>query len=128
MFMQEVAILQMQAEGWKAEWSIAMQENERLRMALYDAQSALDALPPKEDGAPAAAPKPASEEELQVGAPSANEVAPSGFPRPPAPPRRARATVTSWAPPRPPCEPPPHGRLFYRRVVAAWRELTLLPC
>ena len=34
MFMQEVAILQMQAEGWKAEWSISMQENERFRMAL----------------------------------------------------------------------------------------------
>jgi hypothetical protein len=36
MFMQEVAILQMQAEGWKAEWSIAMQENERLRKAISD--------------------------------------------------------------------------------------------
>merc|ERR1719482_1617189 len=73
MFMQEVAILQMQAEGWKAEWSIAMQENERLRMALYDAQNALDALPPKEEGAEgepkkegAGEPKKeASEEELQ---------------------------------------------------------------
>ena len=41
LFLQEVAILQMQAEGWKAEWSIAMQENERLRMALFDAQAAL---------------------------------------------------------------------------------------
>merc|ERR1719506_1479716 len=50
MFMQEVAILQMQAEGWKAEWSIAMQENERLRMALFDAESALESLPPKEEG------------------------------------------------------------------------------
>ena len=50
MFMQEVAILQMQAEGWKAEWSIAMQENERLRMALFDAESALEQLPPKEEG------------------------------------------------------------------------------
>ena len=28
LFLQEVAILQMQAEGWKAEWSIAMQEND----------------------------------------------------------------------------------------------------
>ena len=50
MFMQEVAILQMQAEGWKAEWSIAMQENERLRMALFDAENALEQLPPKEEG------------------------------------------------------------------------------
>jgi hypothetical protein len=40
----------MQAEGWKAEWSIAMQENERLRMALFDAESALEQLPPKEEG------------------------------------------------------------------------------
>ena len=104
LFLQEVAILQMQAEGWKGEWSIAMQvtgrhchdaqsatssdrpraspppptistsstttttispppppprplqENERLRMALYDAQSALDALPEPPEGAPAPAP------------------------------------------------------------------------
>ena len=28
LFLQEVAILQMQAEGWKAEWSIAMQESD----------------------------------------------------------------------------------------------------
>ena len=65
MFMQEVAILQMQAEGWKAEWSIAMQENERLRMALFDAESALESLPPKEDGAPAAAPEAGGDDELQ---------------------------------------------------------------
>ncbi|KAL1529784.1 hypothetical protein AB1Y20_000718 [Prymnesium parvum] len=63
LLMQEVAILQMQAEGWKAEWSIAMQENERLRMALYDAESALDALPGGD--ALAAAPSSASESELQ---------------------------------------------------------------
>ena len=66
LFLQEVAILQMQAEGWKAEWSISMQENERLRMALYDAQAALEALPPNADGTPAAAaPAPANEGELQ---------------------------------------------------------------
>eukprot|EP00966_Prymnesium_polylepis_P052420 1213893-Prymnesium_polylepis.1 len=34
-------------------------------MSLYDAQTALDALPPQEEGAPAVAPKAASEEELQ---------------------------------------------------------------
>lgn len=41
LFLQEVAILQMQADGWKTEWSMAMQDNERLRAALYDAQEAL---------------------------------------------------------------------------------------
>lgn len=66
MFMQEVAILQMQAEGWKAEWSIAMQENERLRMALVDAQSALEALPPAAAEAAATAEmNPPDEGELQ---------------------------------------------------------------
>ena len=44
MLLQEVAILQMQAEGWKAEWSIAMRENERLRVVLFDAESALEQL------------------------------------------------------------------------------------
>jgi hypothetical protein len=66
MFLQEVAILQMQAEGWKAEWSIAMQENERLRMALYDAQTALEALPTEQrDGIPAPTSAPACDGELQ---------------------------------------------------------------
>ena len=51
-----------QAEGWKSEYDITMQENERLRMALYDAESALESLPPKEEGAPAAAP---SADEMQ---------------------------------------------------------------
>ena len=65
MFMQEVAILQMQAEGWKAEWSIAMQENERLRMALFDAESALESLPPKEEGAPEPAKEEGGDDEMQ---------------------------------------------------------------
>ena len=52
MLMQEVAILQMQAEGWKAEWSIAMRENERLRVVLFDAENALEQLPPKEAARP----------------------------------------------------------------------------
>ena len=65
MFMQEVAILQMQAEGWKAEWSIAMQENERLRMALFDAESALESLPPKEDGAEEKPPEEGADDEMQ---------------------------------------------------------------
>ena len=60
MFMQEVAILQMQAEGWKAEWSIAMQENERLRMALFDAESALESLPPARRARPTRRPRAAA--------------------------------------------------------------------
>ena len=65
MFMQEVAILQMQAEGWKAEWSIAMQENERLRMALFDAESALESLPPKAEGEEENKEEGAADDEMQ---------------------------------------------------------------
>lgn len=61
MLMQEVAILQMQAEGWKGEWSLAMQENERLRMAMFETQSALEAMP-NEGGK-----EPPSSEAQQVG-------------------------------------------------------------
>jgi hypothetical protein len=49
---QEIAIPPMQAEGWRAGWSVAMQEDERLRMALFDAESALEQLPPKEAARP----------------------------------------------------------------------------
>ena len=44
--------------GVPGEWSIAMQENDRLRTALYDPQSALEALPPRDAAAPAPAPAP----------------------------------------------------------------------
>eukprot|EP00306_Pavlova_sp_CCMP459_P001390 CAMPEP_0185175730 /NCGR_PEP_ID=MMETSP1139-20130426/27246_1 /TAXON_ID=298111 /ORGANISM="Pavlova sp., Strain CCMP459" /LENGTH=133 /DNA_ID=CAMNT_0027741471 /DNA_START=1 /DNA_END=399 /DNA_ORIENTATION=+ len=43
MFLQEVAILQMQADGWKQEWQTAIQDNEHLRSALNEAQGALAA-------------------------------------------------------------------------------------
>ena len=80
----------MQAEGWKAEWSIAMQENERLRMALFDAQApltltltlaptptltlmalfdaqaALEALPPSETAEEKQLPKPAVADEGEL--------------------------------------------------------------
>jgi hypothetical protein len=40
---QELALLQMQADSWKAEWQNAAADNERLRDALTDARAALDA-------------------------------------------------------------------------------------
>ena len=36
-------MLQMQAEGWRAQWSVAMQENEELRSRLYDTHNTLAA-------------------------------------------------------------------------------------
>ena len=65
MLMQEVAILQMQAEGWKAEWSIAMQENERLRVVLFDAENALEQLPPKEEGEEGSEANEGADDEMQ---------------------------------------------------------------
>ena len=42
-FLQEMLMLQMQAEAWRMQWSVAMQENEELRAKLYDARNSLDA-------------------------------------------------------------------------------------
>ena len=42
-FLQEMVMLQMQAEGWRAQWSVAMQENEDLRSRLYDTHNTLAA-------------------------------------------------------------------------------------
>ena len=42
-FLQEMVMLQMQAEGWRAQWSVAMQENEELRSRLYDTHNTLAA-------------------------------------------------------------------------------------
>jgi len=65
MLMQEVAILQMQAEGWKAEWSIAMWENEQLRVVLFDAENALEQLPPKEVGEEGSEANEGADDEMQ---------------------------------------------------------------
>ena len=35
-------MLQMQAEGWRVQWSVAMQENEELRARLYDTRNSLE--------------------------------------------------------------------------------------
>ena len=40
-FLQEMLVLQMQAEGWRVQWSVAMQENEELRAQLYDTHNSL---------------------------------------------------------------------------------------
>ena len=42
-FLQEMLVLQMQAEGWRVQWSVAMQENEELRAQLYDTHNSLAA-------------------------------------------------------------------------------------
>ena len=39
----EQLMLQMQAEAWKMQWSVAMQENEELRAKLYDTRTSLEA-------------------------------------------------------------------------------------
>ena len=36
-------MLQMQAEAWRMQWSVAMQENEELRAKLYDTRNSLEA-------------------------------------------------------------------------------------
>ena len=36
-------MLQMQAEAWRMQWSVAMQENEELRTQLYDTRNSLEA-------------------------------------------------------------------------------------
>ena len=36
-------MLQMQAEAWRMQWSVAMQENEELRGQLYDTRNSLEA-------------------------------------------------------------------------------------
>eukprot|EP00966_Prymnesium_polylepis_P198939 4610351-Prymnesium_polylepis.1 len=41
-FLQEMLMLQMQAEGWRVQWSVAMQENEELRARLYDTRNSLE--------------------------------------------------------------------------------------
>lgn len=41
-FLQEMMLLQMQAEGWRVQWSVAMQENEELRSRLYDTRTSLE--------------------------------------------------------------------------------------
>ena len=42
-FLQEMLMLQMQAEAWRMQWSVAMQENEELRGQLYDTRNSLEA-------------------------------------------------------------------------------------
>ncbi|MAD20401.1 MAG: hypothetical protein CMJ52_09585 [Planctomycetaceae bacterium] len=42
-FLQEMLMLQMQAEAWRMQWSVAMQENEELRAKLYDTRNSLEA-------------------------------------------------------------------------------------
>jgi kinesin family member C2/C3 len=42
-FLQEMLMLQMQAEAWRMQWSVAMQENEELRTQLYDTRNSLEA-------------------------------------------------------------------------------------
>ena len=42
-FLQEMLMLQMQAEAWRMQWSVAMQENEELRSKLYDTRNSLEA-------------------------------------------------------------------------------------
>merc|ERR1719502_570834 len=42
-FLQEMLMLQMQAEAWRMQWSVAMQENEELRGRLYDTRNSLEA-------------------------------------------------------------------------------------
>ena len=42
-FLQEMPILQMQAEAWRMQWSAAMKENEELHAQLYGTRSSLEA-------------------------------------------------------------------------------------